>query len=292
MIKFISKLKAKKSLLIPVLCFALTIAAVLSGILVPKLLLSQKVKAQMSVVETAPEDYYLASSTIMARKASEQLSSLDRIKLIAGTWESTSVKCSTNDGFLNESEAVKLAKQQLEHLYDTGVYPYSLSSSYRNWYSWSTSLYQYTDTAFSTYTAYLWIIEFTKFDNSLTHTILMTENGTILNAEVSGNTVQDSGITMPSSDTFSPDKLNCSPIIDAYSEETISNTIGENIYIHDTKRNDTLKTTPPYPHIDLSKAEYENIYNLVLSIPLKDNESYFIYAYKTDSSYGIGIVPE
>lgn len=289
---FLNRFKINKPVITPVIGFTLAIAAIISGILVPKLLLSQKAKVQMSVVETAPEDYYLASSTVMARRASEQLSSLDRIKLISGTWESASAKCSTTEGFLSESEAVTLAKQQLEYFYDAGVYPYSLSSSYGNWYSWSTELYQYTDTVFNTYTTYLWIIKFTKFDNSLTHTILMTESGTILSAEVSGNTTQDTDIIMASSDTFSPDKLNCASIINAYSEENISNIIGKNIYMHSQKRNNSVKITPPYPYIDLSKAEFENIYTIILSIPSKDDESYLIYAYKTDNSYGIGIVPE
>ena len=116
----------------------------------------------------------------MARSASSNLSSVDRIKLIAGTWESEMQKCENTDGFLNEVEAVELAKKQMEYYYQAGVFPYSMQIKYDNMFSYATELYCYTDSSFHTYSAYLWKITFTKYDDSVECVTYMTESGTIL----------------------------------------------------------------------------------------------------------------
>lgn len=288
----LNKLNTKFSKFSLALGLFLAIAAVASGMLIPKFLLNKKSKSQMSVVTTAPEDYYLGSGTAMARKASEQLSSLDRIKLVSGAWGSISSKCDTSEGFLGESAAVNLAKEQLEHFYDANVYPYSLSSTYGNWYSWSTELYQYTDTVFNTYTTYLWVIKFTKFDNSLTHTILMTENGTIVNAEVSNNSTVDPKEVMVTTLAFRPEKLVYSRIINAYKDFNVQYVLGENTRIRDSEQIDSTTLEIPYPYVDTSTAVIKNFYKIVLSEPSKDDENYYIYQYTTNNSYCIGIISE
>ena len=265
--------KYKSPLLIPGILLAIT--AIVSGILLPKYLLSRKANSQISIVNTAPEDYYLASGTAMAQNASRQLSSLDRIKLISGKWESISEQCSTKEGFLTESEAVALAKKQLEYYYETSAYPYSLTSAYDNWYSWTTELYKYTDTAFNTYTAYLWVIKFTKFDNSVTHTILMTESGTIINAETNDNTIKHSQISK------------------AYLKNAIGNIFCDSdLTALNISENNKTDIHIPYPYIDLTDTDIEYLTNVSISLNSNESENYIIYQYKTDTSYGVGIIPE
>lgn len=156
------------------------IAVILASVLVPKYLLARTLSEQMDQVVVAPEEYYVEAGEMMARSASSNLSSVDRIKLIAGTWESEMQKCENTDGFLNEVEAVELAKKQMEYYYQAGVFPYSMQIKYDNMFSYATELYCYTDSSFHTYSAYLWKITFTKYDDSVECVTYMTESGTIL----------------------------------------------------------------------------------------------------------------
>lgn len=156
------------------------VAVILASVLVPKYLLARTLFEQMDQVVVAPEEYYVEAGEMMARSASSNLSSVDRIKLIAGTWESEMQKCENTDGFLNEVEAVELAKEQMEYYYQAGVFPYSMQIKYDNMFSYATELYCYTDSSFHTYSAYLWKIIFTKYDDSVECVTYMTESGTIL----------------------------------------------------------------------------------------------------------------
>lgn len=156
------------------------VAVILASVLVPKYLLARTLFEQMDQVVVAPEEYYVEAGEMMARSASSNLSSVDRIKLIAGTWESEMQKCENTDGFLNEIEAVELAKEQMEYYYQAGVFPYSMQIKYDNMFSYETELYCYTDSSFHTYSAYLWKITFTKYDDSVECVTYMTESGTIL----------------------------------------------------------------------------------------------------------------
>lgn len=156
------------------------VAVILASVLVPKYLLARTLFEQMDQVVVAPEEYYVEAGKMMARSASSNLSSVDRIKLIAGTWESEMQKCENTDGFLNEVEAVELAKEQMEYYYQAGVFPYSMQIKYDNMFSYATELYCYTDSSFHTYSAYLWKITFTKYDDSVECVTYMTESGTIL----------------------------------------------------------------------------------------------------------------
>ncbi len=258
------------------LCLGILLAcfAVICGIFLPKLILRKATNKQLSVVKTAPESYYLASGTAMAKNASEQLSSLDRIKLISGVWESSCIQVSPGEGTLSEAEIIALTKQQLEYYYKQNVYPYSLSSSYSNWYSWSTELYCYTDNVFNTYTTYLWVVHFTKFDNMLEHTILITENGTILAAQVND-----------SSKPFSSVKK-------VYTNENINSVLGDkNITMNAISQNIDDHDIPVYPYIDINDVSDRNIYRITLSSKNDDGEEFYIYQYKTDDTYGFGIAP-
>lgn len=253
---------------------SLACLAVACGILLPKLILKKTTDKQLSVVETAPESYYLASGTAMAKNASQQLSSLDRIKLISGVWESNCVQVSPGEGTLSEAEIIALTKQQMEYYYEQNVYPYSLSSSYSNWYSWSTELYCYTDTVFNTYTTYLWVVHFIKFDNMLEHTILITENGTILAAQVNDGNKPFSSVKR------------------VYMNENINSVLGDkNITIDAISEKIDDYSIPAYPYIDITGIYDQNIYCITLSSKNDDGENFYIYQYKTDNTYGFGITP-
>lgn len=260
----------------------LAVLSMLAGIFLPEILLKRRADAEISVVKNASETYYLAAETAMAKNASQQLSALDRIKLASGTWESTSFQTTPGSDNLTESEAVTLAKQQMDHYSQYGIYPYSFSSSYDNWYSWTTEFYEYTDNVFQTYTTYVWVIHFTRFDGTLKHTIVMTENGTILAAEA--NVVSHDFYPLRTAYVNSdPATLLGDEKVSLYSlsyNMDVSNTDMESIHIEG------------YPYIDMTDANIENLYEIKLSVDNSEPEPYYIYQYTTDHSYGFGIVPK
>lgn len=268
------KKRIKKSII------GLTISAVFVAIslLSSRQLIRRTVSADEDVVIEADENYYLAARSNLAKIASKNLSYADRMKIISGSWASSFKECSLDSGFISETEAVALAKQQLEYYYKTEVYPYSLISSYNNWYSWDAKLYEYTDTTFNTYTVYLWCIKFTKYDNSLEHTILMTENGTILNAEANSRFSNDISI------------------INAYLTDSLSYDLSRLLgnpslsLIEYTNNVDDI--TIPYSQVDTSSISIIRRLNIKIYQEKKSTDDFIVYQYKTDTSYGIGIMPK
>lgn len=262
-----------KKIILPLFICLLSVVSVFLSIYIPKKLLKNKTEADMSVVMVAPEDYYLSGQTAMARNTSMQLNAIDRMNLITGAWESNMEACTVGDSFLTESDAVSLAKSQLEIFYDAGVYPYSLESTYNNWYSWNTKLYKFTDAAFNTYSAYLWVITFNKFDNSLSHTVIMTESGTILNAEVNDNTARTRLIT------------------NAYTDSSIGKVLGlDNLRMEDLLEYDAdSKIQINYPDLNTDDITFKKIYRAEISYARHDPDSYYIYQYSKPDAYGIGI---
>lgn len=258
-------------LMIVLLCI-ITVAA---SLILPELLLNNKSQRAVGQVNIAPESYYVESGNALARNTSSKLTSLEQIKLISGSWESTKTLCTNDQGFLTENEAVELARSSLNAFYDVGVFPYSSDSNYNNWCSWDATLYCYTDNLFDTYSAYLWVITFTKFDGTISHTVYMTEKGVILGAETSDTEYQ-------------PNKL-----ISAYTAYSIHDILAdENITLLEKKtapENTVIK--PVYPETNFSDVDFDQIYVLDLVSDQGELESYYIYQYSGENVYGIGICP-
>lgn len=270
-------MKFKKQIL-PVLLVVLTVFSICGAIFIPKQLLSHKYSAKQNKVETAPETYYHASGTAMAKKASELLATYEKTKFITGVWDSVCKKADYNDALLKETEAVALAKQKINELHELGLYPYSFTSSYNNWYSWATDLYSYSDTTFNTYTCYLWIITFTKFDKTMTHTILMTEDGVILAGIASD---KDAKIT-PMFVRLNEDSIQsilCDPRIRLEEKE---------IYSYPGFAG---KITQIYPDELITDITEQTSIRVSLSFNSEEISDYLVYQTKTESSYIFGIVP-
>ncbi len=167
--------KKHKSLL-----FYVCPVVVLAGILLPGILLHIFFSMNLGKALPAPRDYYIASNSVISKNASSKLTEYEKMKLISGVWESTETSVDSSQSDITETEAADLAKKAVEELYQNTLYPYHFDSSYGNWYSWDAELYKCTESTFHTYTAYYWLIHFYKYDDTETHTILMTEKGTLL----------------------------------------------------------------------------------------------------------------
>lgn len=164
--------------------FASVIIIVLSGIILPGNILALQEKKEYDQIN-AVEAQYLASSSAMARNVSSNLSTCERLQLIAGQWQSDIQEAKSYEMEQEGYEAVILARKKMKELYERRQYPADLSSKYANWYNWNASPYKAVDTTFHSYTAYYWVIQFEKYDKTETHTIQMLEDGTIFLADAS-----------------------------------------------------------------------------------------------------------
>lgn len=268
-----NKQKKHKILLVTAIILCTTIVA--SSFFVPDYLLGKRKASTTDQIYIAPESYYVESGNALARNTSSNLTSLDQIKLISGVWESNGVKCELNEGFLSENEAVQLARYSLNTFYNMGVFPYSANANYNNWSSWDAELYCYTDNLFNTYSAYLWIITFTKFDGSATHTVYMTENGVVVGA-TSTDTSYKAGQIISAYTTNSIDVI--------FSDENIT-LLGK----EKAPENTAIKSV--YPGTDFSNVNFDQIYILNLVSSDGELEDYYVYQYSNDEIYGIGIAP-
>ncbi len=258
-----------------ILCIMLCTVTVISSFFIPDLLLNKKKEQSTNAIVVAPESYYVESGNAMARNTSSNLTSLEQIKLISGAWESNGSSCTLDQGFLSENEAVSLARYSLNAFYDMGVFPYATDANYNNWCSWDSKLYCYTDSLFNTYSAYLWVISFTRFDNSVTHTVYMTEKGVILAA-----TTTDTN--------FIPSNL-----IAAYTNQSITTIFADDDITLLEKKKAPAGTviSSVYPDLDFTDVVFNEIYILDLVSSDGELESYYVYQYSDDQVYGIGISP-
>ncbi|MBP3621463.1 MAG: hypothetical protein J6J16_06865 [Lachnospiraceae bacterium] len=267
-------MSAKKSNISLLFFMFLATLVVVASFILPGYLLDKKADSQISVVSFAPEEYYLSSNTVMARNNSEKLSSLDKLNLISGKWASNYTECSTSEAFLSEIDAVNLATAQINKYYDLGVYPESLFSNYNNWYSWSSKVYRYTDSSFNTYTAYLWVITFTKYDNSATHKIAMTEDGIIISAETTNHNIT---------------KLK--DIFYAYTDKNIESLLCDNIKLNDVSFPSSYNIESVCPDINMNNATFDSIYQISVSENFTEAQDLYVFQYKTGTSHGIGLIP-
>ncbi len=262
-----------------IVCAILLLIIILCCLFVPQYVLEHQFESQLNALQTAPAEYYRASRTTLAKKASQMLSPIDRINLTTGTLKSTYAAVDYDENAsLPMSEAAELAKMQIEHYYQNGVYPYSLKSDYDNWYTYHIDVYSYTDRAFNTYSANMLKITFEKYDNSLTHTILMTEDGAILAAIVSEayvfNTSIDSLYREESGDVlFADPSIYVSSILPASSLSL-------------PRRIETV-----YPQLPLESIFKQNCFFISATSEDDTQANYYVFQYTASNSYGIGLLP-
>lgn len=181
----IQKLKNKenKKYIYRVAVVAVLVLAMI-GTFLPGILLVWQSKEQMNMVDAVPVEYYSPANLAVARNASANLGTYQKLQLITGRWESIAGTAEPTERKMENYEAVKLAQEQMEILYQGKVYPTSLMPNYENWYNWEAEFCKVLDATFHTYAAYYWKLTFVKYDGSEKHCVYMTEDGTILLAEV------------------------------------------------------------------------------------------------------------
>ena len=193
--KWNKEIKRSKYTRIPVV----VLVVALLGTFLPGWLLVGRSRGEMNLVEGVPVEYYSPANLAVARNASANLDTYRKLQLITGRWASEPGEAEAMEKSMEDYEAVKVAWQQVEVLYQSKVYPESILPDYENWYNWEAELCKVLDATFHTYAAYYWKMTFVKYDDSEKHCIYMTEDGTVFLAEV----WKESGIKEGSISTIS-----------------------------------------------------------------------------------------
>ena len=150
---------------------------VLSAIFLPGRMLWWQQSQEFMRVHEVPADYYSADHSALARDASAKLTVEERLQLISGEWESETTRAGSEDMDLSAAQAAVLARNQ------SGGNSQDAQGNYKNWYSYKASSYKSVDAVFHTYTAYYWVISFTRYDGGNTIIVHMMEDGTVFKQE-------------------------------------------------------------------------------------------------------------
>lgn len=244
-----------------VICLAVSTVVAGSAIL-PGYILDKQTETQYNIVTEVPTEYYSGPSEAVVKNASKQLSDLQKLQLISGLWDSEISEASDSETNISELEAKELAISKLILLSEGGLYPINVDSDYQKWYSWTASSYKAVDTTFRTYSAIYWDVTFTKYDNSESHRIVITENGDVLFAEAVSNTDTKSfGDFSPKLNNIGylfadagSDIANCNSTVDSIASSSGSKDITSNNTFSDNN-NQTDNHTPDQSEVMLSSAE-------------------------------------
>ncbi len=176
----------KKNIRIILILFSVIFLVVAGGLFLPEIFLKYSAEKLSGQIQTVPSQYYLSAGSAVSKVASLQLSEYEKIRLISNAWDSETNIVESEETDKQAFEIVEMAKKNLQTLYNKDLYPISFSKIGPSWFSWEAQCYRSTDATFHTYSAYYWLIKLTRYDNKETHIILMTEEGNILYAEVTG----------------------------------------------------------------------------------------------------------
>ena len=166
---------------------------VTSGIFLPGLLLHKVSVRELGEAAAAPEGYYQASYSAMARNSSEKLDITEKLQLITGQWDSIREEPQDFELEHTDYEVAELAQKGIGMLYQSGLNPEDITG-YENWYSWQATPHKAVDTTFHTYTSYYWEVVFEKYDETISHKVYVLDNGTVFLAVASyGSGVEFAG---------------------------------------------------------------------------------------------------
>lgn len=252
-------------------------AIVMASISVPGVLLNSKYNQFHKDLEVLPERYFPTSAS-MENRSDSLLLPIDRVNIITGIWDNAITEVDDDKGLLSPIQAVKLAKKQIDVLYKLKLYPDSIESSYENWYSWSTKLYRYHESSFNMYSSNLWVITFTKYDNSAVHTILMTEDGYILQAEADHVPLSTASCNnVINNDTFKT-ILNGSAVKNVENKTVLCDNFLERI-------------ASIYPVEQKNEIVTQKYCTTSFTLSNNNTENFLFYQYTTSKSYVYGMIP-
>ncbi len=174
----------KNNIHLLVISIMLTLLVIISGLFLPQLLLEHYSGSQTGIVTRVSSENYIGKNSAISAMASSQLSEYERIQLITNSWDGESTKVNASFSEKDANYMYKLTKDCLHKLYLADLYPVSvIEESGDNWYNWKAKRYCCTDSTFNTFKAYYWVMNLYRYDGTESHTVIISEEGTIIYAE-------------------------------------------------------------------------------------------------------------
>lgn len=162
-----------------IIIIIVTICSLLCGIFLPGILINNQTGKYYTSKTATTISYNYEITPIMSRNASSRLSTYEQLKLICNLWDSTITQADVSEARQSPYEALTTARESIETLYQAGGYPCSVATDLKKRYDWTATLYKATDNSFHTYSVYYWKFDLALYGTAQTHSIWMTEDGTI-----------------------------------------------------------------------------------------------------------------
>lgn len=147
---------------------------VILSITMPSILISINERRDIGKVEIDENIYYYHGAT------DTDIDFFERLKLVSNQLESNVSESIVSSSYRSFNEVVAMAEDGINDLYEIGYYPVAVKSTYDNWYSPEISLYKCTDSYFSRYICYVWLVKLTKYDNSEVHYVLIDDKSKLI----------------------------------------------------------------------------------------------------------------
>ena len=171
-----------------ILISALVVSVILAGFMFPVMILEKNGSDIIGEVKAAPEEYYMNSASAASRNmSSAKLGEYHNMKLITQVWDSITTDADASEMSDTESDIIKKAKEKLSLYYYKKLYPINVLEN-EGYYSYRAYPLKAIDTAFESYAAYFWLVEFQKKDGSETGCIVLTDEGSFLMADYNTTT--------------------------------------------------------------------------------------------------------
>lgn len=159
------------------------IVSIFLALFLPGLLLNYYTDSIYEVRKQVPPEYYANSSSSISLMTSKQLTTYERMRLISGLWDCYIKDVPQLKGS-EEYNIVSKAKQKINELAEAGLYPYRISEN--EMYYWDVRKYYCIESNFETLSTAYWKIKLIRYDNTLSHDLLITDEGVILYLEYNG----------------------------------------------------------------------------------------------------------
>lgn len=150
----------------------------------PELFVKHSWDARAGCVTTAEKRFQ--GEALEAKGA--KISFYDKVILVNGNIERNEMKISDPAAVdcLSLETAVDMGKDAIRKLHEEGYYPTVLDSGFENWYSFSGSLYRYTEQYYG-YSCFVWVLDFVRYDKAVTHQIYVDgQTGALIFAQMDG----------------------------------------------------------------------------------------------------------
>ena len=170
-----------------VLISALVVSVILAGLMFPVMIMERRGNALVGEVKAAPEEYYMNSASAASRNmSSAKLGEYHNMKLITQVWDSKVSEAEVDEMSDTETDIIKKAKEKLSLYYYKKLFPVNVLENEQD-FSYKAQPFKATDTAFESYAAYFWLVEFSKKDSSERGCIVLTDEGSFLMADYNTN---------------------------------------------------------------------------------------------------------